>query len=250
MGERSAISWTDHTFNPWRGCARVSPGCQHCYAEAMARRNPKVLGEWGATAARVPASERYWRLPTKWDAEAEAAGRRALVFCASLADVFEDRQDLDEHRERLWALIEATPNLVWLLLTKRPRNIYGMVPWPWIGDDCWPENVWIGTTAEDQRRADERVGYLLEVPAPVRFLSCEPLLGPVDLGGDVPDWVIVGGESGPRARPMDADWVRGLRDQAVESGVPFHFKQWGGTRPDHEAPELDGQVWREFPGGR
>lgn len=261
MGENTAIEWSDHTFNPWRGCQKVSPGCANCYAETMSHRNPEVLGEWGPPHAteRVIAAESYWRKPVAWNRAAAEAGRRDRVFCASLADVFEDAPQVAVARARLWLLIEDTPSLDWLLLTKRPENVNGMVP-QWWAYEGWPPNVWLGTSVEDQERADERIPHLLGVPAAVRFLSCEPLLGPVDLraewieleiqafgaAGAVPfprvDWVIVGGESGPGARPMHPDWPRNLRDQAVASGVPFFFKQWGNWTPVAPAEAVPGDV--------
>lgn len=183
MGEHTAISWTDHTFNPWTGCARVSPGCQNCYAEGWAKRSGLV--EWGVNGTRRVTSDANWRKPLKWNRDAEAAGSPALVFCASLADVFEDRPELDEPRGHLFELIGHTPHLIWQLLTKRPQNVMRMVPY---GDTArtWPANVWIGTTVEDQQRAHERIPHLLEVPAPVRFLSCEPLLNRVHIDGWLP----------------------------------------------------------------
>jgi protein gp37 len=235
--QNSKIEWTDHTFNPWWGCQRVSPGCEHCYAETLAHRyNFKVWGPAKTTNRRMM-SENYWKQPARWNKAAEAAGTRPRVFCASMADVFEEHAEVEEARERLRELIDDTPNLDWLLLTKRPENVMFMV-----GDWAYthvgiPRNVWIGTSVEDQKRADERIPHLLKIPAKVRFLSCEPLLGPVDLGNvrgyprwlvmDKLHWVIVGGESGPGARPMSADWARSLRDQCNAAGVAFHFKQWG-----------------------
>lgn len=256
----SKIEWTTHTFNPWRGCTKVSAGCDNCYAETMSGRNPKTLGVWGKYGTRVVASESMWKQPLKWDKAAKEAGERHRVFCSSLADVFEGRetmpeafwQDVDNARDRLFDLIEETPNLDWLLLTKRPENVGFKLP----------KNVWIGTSVEDQKTADERIPLLLETPAALRWLSIEPLLGPVDLthiqfpnehgntedwnainqcimtngvddptllGVDDPiiDWVVVGGESGPDARPMHPDWARSIRDQCVAAGVPFFFKQWG-----------------------
>jgi protein gp37 len=257
VGENSAIEWTHHTFNPWRGCARVSEGCRHCYAETLSKRNPKVLGTWGVDGARVMAAESYWRLPVKWNAEAAAVGERRRVFCASLADVFEDRPDLVDARGRLWRLIHDTPQLDWLLLTKRPENVTVMAPgWFW----CWPANAWLGTTVEN-RDALRRIDHVRDSGAPVVFLSIEPLLedlGPVDLRGV--SWVIVGGESGHGARPMYPEWARAIRDQCVAAGVPFFFKQWGEWRP--VAPRslnivqvgkkaagrlLDGQEWNQMP---
>src|ERR1035437_10015657 len=175
MGKNSSIEWTDHTFNPWWGCARVSPGCNNCYAEAWARR----VGEniWGAKQDRRVFGEKHWGEPLKWNAEAQEQERRRRVFCASMADVFELRSDLDPWRVRLWNLIDENPWLDWLLLTKRPQNIENKVPWK----NGWPDNVWLGATVENQKYADERLPILLQFPAKRRFLSCEPLLGPVDL---------------------------------------------------------------------
>jgi protein gp37 len=374
MAENSKIEWCSHTFNPWRGCTKVSPGCTNCYAETMSGRNHGTLGTWGPKGTRVFAAESYWRQPLKWDKAAAAAGERHRVFCASLADVFEEWSGpmsssdgdnirlclgcgrvgtmpiiltqfspaktlehcpecggetrlwtMDEVRARLFALIDATPNLDWLLLTKRPENIARMMPpaanvgsnYKIAGPpgglalEVRRRNVWLGVSVEDQQRADERIPLLLQTPAAVRFLSVEPLLGPVDLttlrvecgtlkngepmmgamsclhaleyvewAPNSPtrpriDWVIVGGESGPGARPMHPDWARGVRDQCQAAGVPFFFKQWGEwapepddcdgkpchytnyTWPDMEAVHrvgkkaagraLDGRTWDEYP---
>src|SRR5690349_5916790 len=215
MAKDSKIEWTHHTFNPWWGCERVSPACKNCYAEAWAHRLGMDL--WSKDAPRRMLSDAYWRQPAAWDREAERSGRRDRVFCASMADVFEDRRDLDAPRERIWKLVAETPNLDWLLLTKRPHRVRHLTPW----GDMWPRNVWLGTTVENQRWAEKRVPELLAHPAAVHFLSCEPLLGPVDLAAWMPaagrersiGWVIAGGESGHRARPMNPDWARSLRDQ-------------------------------------
>lgn len=267
MGTETGIEWTHHTFNPWRGCTKVSPGCQHCYAETMSRRNPAVLGEWGPQGQRAIAAESYWRLPHKWNRAAQEAGERRRVFCASLADWLEDHPELDAPRSRLLMTIQETPHLDWLLLTKRPENwrlllersygAGGLFP---ARTDAWlrgmvPSNVWIGTSVEDQATADERIPLLLDIPARVRFLSCEPLLGPVELGllGTVPKdisaqytlthqmihWIIAGGESGPHARPMHPQWARSLRDQCQQYGVPFFFKQWGEWVPVTEIADFD-----------
>jgi protein gp37 len=263
------------TFNPWIGCTRVSPGCQHCYAETMMdKRYGKV--KWGPQGTRVRTSADYWTQPLKWNREAAAAGERRRVFCASLADVFEDKPDqnhqLNQWRDELWWLIEKTPNLDWLLLTKRPEVVSDAIPTRW-RELGWPPNVWIGTSVENQEYADKRIPELLKIPAAVRFLSVEPLLGPVDLyqmlWADMPGkprlnrihWIIVGGESGHGARPMQPDWVRSIRDQCQEAGVPFFFKQWGEYLYDemnevsvpmrvgkHRAGRLlDGREWNEFP---
>lgn len=239
MAENSSIEWTDHTFNPWIGCTHVSPGCEHCYAETMMdQRWSKV--EWGKGKPRQRTSAANWRLPIKWNKQAAAEGVRRRVFCASLADVFDDEVEWG-WREDLWGLIHDTPQLDWLLLTKRPQNIAAMVPAAFL---TMPRhNIWLGITVEDQRRANERIPELLKITATVRFLSCEPLLGPVDLwrwlvadmradGGGVArlnqlHWIICGGESGHGARPMHPQWARSLRDQCQAAGVAFFFKQYG-----------------------
>jgi protein gp37 len=232
MAKNSTIEWTHHTFNPWWGCHRVSPACDNCYAESWARRWGQDL--WGVRGARRFFGDNHWRDPLRWNAEATAEGRRARVFCASMADVFEWRADLNEQRTRLWQLIDQTPSLDWLLLTKRPQHIRRMTPW----NNDWPDNIWVGTTVENQRLAELRLPELLKVPARVRFLSCEPLLGPLNLqswfsrrGYHPIDWIIAGGESGSYSRPMHPDWASGLLEQCKEAEVPFHFKQWGHWAP-------------------
>lgn len=228
MAKNSRIEWTTHTFNPWWGCVKVSPACKHCYAEAWAKRVGSRV--WGIKAERRFFGDKHWAEPIKWDAAAAEAGERPRVFCASMADVFEDRRDLDDARLRLWELIEATPNLDWLLLTKRPELVRKMVPW----GQSWPTNIWLGTTVEDQEWAEERLPHLAEIPAAVRFISAEPLLGPLNISrwlGEHIDWVITGGESGPKARPSSPSWFLDLLNQCMASEVPFHFKQWGDWAP-------------------
>lgn len=232
MGKHSHIEWTHHTFNPWWGCVKVSPACQHCYAEAWAKRVGSKV--WGPKAPRRFFGDDHWAEPLKWNTEAVKTGERARVFCASMADVFEARNDLNPHRARLWDLIEATPALDWLLLTKRPEKVKKLTRW----SENWPANVWLGTTVENQESADKRMPHLLANPAKVRFLSCEPLLGKLDLSAYVPagkpssvHWIIAGGESGPHSRPMDPEWVRNLRDFCRKRKIAFHFKQWGHWAP-------------------
>jgi protein gp37 len=229
MAKNSQIEWTHHTFNPWWGCAKVSPACQNCYAELWAKRMGQHL--WGARSARRFFGDTHWREPLIWNEEARMARERNRVFCASMADVFESRTELNAQRQRLWELIRSTPWLDWLLLTKRPQNIGEMVPW---SAGTWPQNVWLGTTVENQQCAKERLPHLLQHTAAVRFLSCEPLLGAIDLsqwfrrpGLERIDWVIAGGESGPGARPMHPDWAKNLLKQCLKADVAFHFKQWG-----------------------
>ena len=229
MARDSRIEWTDHTFNPWWGCTKVSPACANCYAEAWAKRTGFDI--WSSRSPRRFLSESYWQQPGRWNTEAERAGHRFRVFCASMADVFEWRADLSPSRKRLWRLIELTPSLDWLLLTKRPHLVRRLVPW----NDEWPHNVWLGTTIENQRWANSRLPHLAEIPAAVRFVSCEPLLGKIDLDNWLADsvinWVIAGGETGPGARPTDPTWFYSLRDQCLSHATPFHFKQWGDWAP-------------------
>ena len=261
--ENSSIEWTDHTFNPWWGCTKVSPACDHCYAETWARRTGHDV--WGSNAPRRALSDTNWDQPLKWDRAAALSGQRARVFCASMADVFEWGRGLSAWRDRLWDLVEATPNLDWLLLTKRPHLVQRLTRW-----NLWPDNVWVGTTVENQRFAHKRVRFLVDVPCKYRFLSCEPLLGPVDLSAWIDElhWVIAGGESGAGARPSHPDWVRSLREQCTDGDVAFHFKQWGNwapspggqtelsgavsfTRMSKKAAGrvLDGKTWNELPRG-
>ena len=316
MAENSNIEWTNHTFNPWRGCTKISPGCANCYAETMSHRNPSVLGVWGPKGKRVVAAESAWREPLKWDRKAKEAGERHRVFCASLADVFEDWQGpihdsrafalfttdtirqsyhkeyestrinetwrpltMQDVRLRLFSLIDQTPNLDWLQLTKRPENIQQMMPpsssslvaWPDDGPVAIRPNLWLGVSVENQEQADRRIPILLQTPAAVRFLSCEPLLGEVNVAqwlysdhdkasmdnqylSPLPGtsaaqnwlskigWVIVGGESGHGARPMHPDWARSLRDQCQAAGVPFFMKQM-----TKKGPIPDDLFIREFP---
>lgn len=258
MGKDSAISWTNHTFSPWWGCVEVSPACDHCYARELAHRWGFEV--WGKDAPRRFFTDKHWNEPLKWDKAAAKAGERHRVFCASMADVFEERADLDLWRLRLWLLIEKTPNLDWMLLTKREKAIGKMLPPHWLANPR--PNVWLGVTAENQRRAEERIPVLLEVPAAVHWISAEPLLGPINFAPwikgyhhdvthdllDAPDgaliageervgdawyrrkgidWVIVGGESGHQPRRMDPAWANDIREQCQRGNVAYHFKQKG-----------------------
>ncbi|MDR3382278.1 phage Gp37/Gp68 family protein [Cupriavidus basilensis] len=268
MSENTKIEWTDATFNPWIGCTKVSPACDHCYAEVSTPA--RTLGViWGAKESRHRTSPANWKLPLRWNAQhAEffaAHGRRRRVFCASLADVFDNQVDPAWRRD-LFDLIELTPNLNWLLLTKRIGSVFRLVSdirsHDWLASQ---DNVWLGATICNQEEADRDIPKLLATPASVRFLSMEPLLGPVNLSAididghsevyplkatrccedadgnaapDLPalDWVIAGGESGASARPMHPDWARSLRDQCASAGVPFLFKQWGEWAPGITTP--------------
>jgi len=240
-------SWIEgYTFNPWWGCLKVSEECKRCYAEGIARRYGHHVWGPAATTPRRLFGETHWHEPLRWNRQAAQAGHRRSVFCASMADVYEDHPNVSGARAKLWELIDATPWLNWLLLTKRPQNILALSPW---GGASWPENVWIGTSVGLQKRAEERLPYLLDVPAIVRFVSCEPLLGPLDLSPWIKQlhWVICGGESGIDARPMNPDWARLLRQQCFEAGVPFFFKQWGGRYHNSGGRLLDGRIWHEMP---
>ncbi len=261
--ENSKIEWTAHTFNPWIGCTKVSPGCLHCYAETlMDIRYGRV--KWGKGHPRSRTAVANWRKPKQWNKAAEGAAERPRVFCASLADWL-DKEVPIEWLADLLRLIHDTPNLDWLLLTKRPENFRERIQrviaeWQeqepssdhagWLND--WvvgrvpPENVWVGTSAEDQTRWDLRMPQLMDIPAKVRFVSAEPLLGPIDMKTWKPDWLIVGGESGPGARPMEREWVESLCDQC-DDRTAFHFKQWGGVDKKATGRVLNGRTWDELP---
>jgi protein gp37 len=263
MGDKTVIGWVNrqlpdgsiisgHTFNPWWGCLKVSEECTHCYALDIASQGPTRYPEplWGpaATTGRRLFGENHWAEPLKWNRQAERDGHRHSVFCASMADVYEEHPQLEPERIKLWKLIETTPMLNWLLLTKRPENIMDMSPWgPYARP--WPDNVWIGTSAGLQKRADERIPILLEIPAAVKFISAEPLLGPVDFTPWLPrlSWIIAGGESGAQYRPLNLTWARSLRDQCQQSATPFYFKQVGGRTHAAGGRLLDGREWTEMP---
>ena len=272
MAENTKIEWANHTFNPWFGCQKVGPGCDHCYAEGWAKRSGLV--QWGPGADRRRSSEANWRKPIKWNRQAEiqhnawqafkeahpgltdaqlvdagfAKPERPRVFCASLADVF-DNAVPDAWRMDLFSLIAKTPYLDWLLVTKRVGNVMRMCSGDGLMFDMIADRVWLGVTICNQEEAGRDIPKLMQIPAKVRWLSMEPLLGPVDLSQwldiiqyedgaawmrrnighlhDMLDWVVVGGESGPHARPMNPDWAYELRDQCDAADVPFLFKQWG-----------------------
>ncbi len=309
MAEATSIEWCDHTFNPWRGCEEVHAGCDNCYARTMAKRNPAVLGKWGPDGTRVIASEAQWRLPLKWDEAAKQAGVRRRVFCASMSDVFEDwpgrivdshgysmwwrsdkgivdaggttlgyvRNDrvatMDDVRARLFKLIDATPYLDWILVTKRPENIRRMWPagtlqppiarmdyWLATGRDApvthnpapYRHNVWLLTSISDQATADAMIPELLRCRdlVPVLGVSAEPLLGRVDIiqpmqdADEFLDWVIIGGESGSGSRPCRPEWIRGLITQCRDAFVPVFVKQVG----SHVIDRNDAGFEREWNG--
>lgn len=245
MGENSTIEWTDHTFNPWVGCTKVSPACDNCYAEALMDTRYRRV-KWGAGNVRSRTAASTWRNPRKWNKDAIADGTRPFVFCASLADVFDNEVE-PQWRADLFDLIEETPALVWLLLTKRIGNVPAMA-----GDRSrLPANVAIGATMANQIEYDRDRMKLAAVKHELQplftFGSFEPLLGPVILDKNAPDWIIVGGESGANARPMDLDWARSIQRQARELGRVFNFKQVGGRDADKGGHELDGRVYFDRP---
>lgn len=257
MGKNTKIPWSHHTFSPWWGCTRISPGCGQgkskggCYAETFSRRLGKAL--WGPTADRPIAGDSYWMQPLKWDLEAKKSGKQTRVFCASMCDIFEDRDIVLEARERLLWLVTATPHLSWMFLTKRPENMVRLARLAgWTG--VWPRNVWAGCTVESQWYI-ERIRDLMQVPAAVRFISCEPQLDDIDLRngksnkwamptrrddtGNPIEWtdpgenfipvdlVITGGESGGQPRPYDIAWAYSLQAQCEAANVSFFAKQLG-----------------------
>lgn len=262
--EDTGIAWTNHTANFWAGCQRVSPGCENCYAEV------RVTGEMGLPVWGPPSTTRRHRLKSawkdvpKWNRKAAKENTRYKVFVSSLSDIFEDHPDLPDWRSEALALLESCTNLDVQLLTKRPENILRLAPQSWIKN--WPKHVWIGTTVEDQKRAEQRIPFLLGVPAAVRFLSCEPLLEAVDLTNGrknrwstptrhtpewypcewtdpgesfIPvQWVIVGGESGPNARPFNLMWARSIINDCKKAGVPVFMKQYG----DNPVETVDGST--------
>ncbi len=284
MSDKSKIEWTTHTFNPWWGCSRVSPGCRFCYADDQAKRYGHQV--WRRHGLRRMLSEQNWNRPLKWNREAERAGETVKVFSASMADVFEDHPDVAEPRKRLWDVIESTPWLTWQLLTKRPENVNRMVPWTGRWPYDWPANVWLGTSVENQRYADQRVPELYGTNAHTLFLSCEPLLGPVNLGlgvnhadhardhilsdqgwdcldcsdedtgmtvpWTVPGdprlrWCIIGGESGPRARPAELRWIRDLLAQCRDAQVAPFVKQLGSVLGRQIGAGSKGGDWDAWP---
>lgn len=230
MGEKTEISWTDHTFNPWWGCVKVSPGCDHCYAEADAKRFGHNV--WGKDADRRFFTEKHWNQPRLWNKQAQAEGRRHRVFCASMADVGEVNPVLDGERAKLWNLIRELEWLDWQMLTKRPASLVNQLPEDW--GNGW-DHVWLGTTVESNEYR-WRIDDILKAPAIVHWLSIEPQIGPVDLQAyfetnhsdrHTIDWAIVGGESGGQARPFKFAWARDVIAVCKEYRVAVFNKQLG-----------------------
>jgi len=256
--KNSPIEWCHHTFNPWIGCTKISPGCAHCYAEAlMATRYGRVI--WGAHGTRSRTSESYWREPLKWNEEAAKSGIRPRVFCASLADVFEEYEgtdpqgkpvSLNQWRDDLFRLIDRCRNLDWLLLTKRADHAQSFLRELERQEGEVRSNLWLGFSAENQEWFDRRWPLIRDTPAVVRFCSYEPALGPLWLPQDAAGrlhWLICGGESGIHARPTDERWPRVVRALSEAAGIAFFFKQWGGVHKGAAGRTMDGRTWDELP---
>lgn len=243
MSESTVIAWTDHTFNPWMGCVKVSAGCQNCYAETLTK-NRMGLSLWGpASTTTRQVTKSPWTNVIKWNNQAKQDGLQRKVFCASLCDVFEDHPVANATRPRLWDLIEQCTSLDWQLLTKRPERIEQNLPSNW--GDGW-QHVWLGTSVEDMR-VSHRVDHLRHIPAVVRFISYEPALGSLN-GLDISgiDWIIYGGESGPGHRKEDKQWARDMHAKCSENGTAFFHKQSAGYRTELGI-ELDGKIVRQYP---
>ena len=234
--EKTKIAWTENTFNPWVGCDAVSPGCANCYAKRMTER-------WhgkGAFAERRRTSKQNWKMPAKWNREAFENGRRVKVFCGSMCDWLDDQVPAEWLSDLLFE-IARTPYIDWLMLTKRPEN-FGVrmmdvyrkrethgTAWHWLNGE-YPENVWFGVTAENQKMWDKRVEAMREIPARVKWVSAEPMVEKITPGlkdFETVKWVVAGGENGPKARRCDSRWILGMSETCMTAFVPFFFKQWG-----------------------
>lgn len=240
MGNISSIEWTEATWNPVTGCNKISPGCAHCYAERFAERFRGVSGHPYEQGFDFKLWPQRLSLPLQWI-------QPRLIFVNSMSDLFHEEVPIPFIKE-VFEIMESAKQHVFQLLTKRPSRLVSLV------DSLpWPDNVWVGVSVENQLWT-HRVDDLRNVPAAVRFLSCEPLLGPLEIDMNGIDWVIVGGESGPGARTMKVEWARSLRDQCHTADTPFFFKQWwahdaNGTRVGKKKSGriLDGKTWNEFP---
>ena len=243
MSATSKIEWTDATWNPVTGCTQISPGCAHCYAKTFAERFRGVPGHPYEPGFDLTLRPERLEQPLRWQ-------KPHMIFVNSMSDLFHDGVS-DDYIASVFRVMEEASHHIFQVLTKRSERVARLAP-----ALPWPSNVWMGVSVENQRWTS-RINDVRTVPAVVRFLSCEPLLGPLDLNLDTIDWVIVGGESGPRARPMQLDWARSVRDQCLDADVPFFFKQWGahdeaGVRRNKRATgrELDGHTWDNLPAMR
>ncbi len=248
MGD-TTIGWTDKTFNPWIGCQQVTEEeCGDCYTLRWAKRHH--MDVWGSLYGSTRHLTKTHNDPRKWNREAQEQGRRFKVFCASLADVFEPHPQVAEARTRLWTLIEETPFLDWQLLTKRPKFIRNLVPQTWL--QTWPRHVGIGTSVGTQSAAEKRIPCVLDLPAPVLFLFCEPLVESITLDSWLKlkqiNWVICGGYSGTQDRPMQLSWARSLRDSCKQYDIAFFMKQLGSVYArDQKLHDWKGEDIAEFP---
>lgn len=243
--QKTIIAWTDHTFNPWMGCVKVSEGCRNCYAASLTK-NRMGLDLWGKKKQRQ-ITKAPWQNVLKWNREANKSkgvysNNIKLVFTGSLCDIFEDHKDVNQKRGQVFELIKQCKNLHFQLLTKRPENITRFLPQDW-GDGYG--NVWLGTTIEDQRVA-HRADILRDIPARIRYISYEPAIGPLRLNLKNIHWVIYGGESGPGYRQENKQWARDMKDDCEKSGIAFFHKQSSGYRTELGI-ELDGKIIRKFP---
>jgi protein gp37 len=240
MAEKTKIAWTDHTFNPTWGCTKVSPGCLNCYAELLAHRFGYNV--WGPNAERRIFGDKHWREPLIWDTQAAEEGKRHHVFCGSMCDAFEDHPAINGERERLFQIIRQAPNLDWLLLTKRAERIAQSLPADW---GSGYSNVWLGVTIECNQYS-YRADFLRKIPAVVRFISYEPAIGPLEMDLNGIDWLIYGGESGPKFRKDNPEWTRKIRIQCDAAGTAFFFKQSAGLHPGRHNG-IVGEIVRNFP---
>jgi protein gp37 len=235
MSDKSAIEWTDSTWNPVTGCTQISPGCDHCYALTFAERFRGVPGHPYEQGFDLTLWPQRLMLPLRWK-------QPRHIFVNSMSDLFHESVP-DEYIRRVFAIMEKADWHVFQVLTKRPKRMANLA-----ANLPWPSHVWAGTSIELDRYAWRFNHYLSQVPAAVLFVSAEPLLGPLpSLDMTRLDWLITGGESGPRHRPIDPSWVRDLRDRAADAGVAFFHKQWGGRTPKRHGRELDGRTWDEMP---
>jgi protein gp37 len=234
MGDNSAIEWTDATWNPVTGCTKVSPGCKHCYAERLAVRLQAMGVANYRNGFRVTLHPDQLLLPLRWT-------RPRRVFVNSMSDLFHEGVP-QTFVSQVFSVMERASQHVFQILTKRAERLEALAP-----TLPWPANVWQGVSVENEDHV-WRIAHLQRVPASVRFLSLEPLLGPIEgLSLEGISWVIVGGESGPKHRPIRVEWVRSLRDQCRAVGVPFFFKQWGGRTAKFGGRLLDGRLWDQMP---
>jgi len=234
MASNSAIEWTESTWNPLTGCTKISPGCKHCYAERMALRL-KAMGQPNyANGFELALHENALELPLKWK-------KPQTIFVNSMSDLFH-RDVPVEFIARTFDVMRRADWHIFQVLTKRSDRLQELSPML-----PWAPHIWMGVSVETLKYTP-RIDYLRQTGAMIKFLSLEPLLGPLpSLNLEGIDWVIVGGESGPRARPMDPAWVLEIRDQCLDARVPFFFKQWGGTRKKKAGRELEGRTWNEMP---